>query len=229
MTKILTIIAVILINITAILVATCAIPNKEKIQMDKDVILTKIKSSFSDKWEMFEKNGQLIIENNDFVWILFENQINAPLNMEKEQEKIERIKKFGKKTRAQFTFSYENKWSKEKIQKTKNENDLIYKNINALAAKYNISHLYNESLSRKGEDFYIPTNQEEEKRIQEYQKEKSKLEGTLQKLPDYHTEKYSLFLISKVGCSDEFHIVYPEKISREMYIIENLISELCEK
>jgi len=198
-------------------------------EVNKDSVLKKIQSSLPANWNMSEKNGELIIERNDFVWVLFENKINAPVSRETEQDRIERIKKFGKKTKAQFVFKYEPKWSDKKIQQIKDENDSIYKQIKELPEKHNITYLYNKDLSRKGGEVYIGTNQEEEKRIEDYKKEKDELEQKIKKLPDCFTSKYSLFLISKVGNEDEFYTVYPQKVSEDMYKIQNSINELCDK
>ena len=86
--------------------------------------------------------------------------------------------------------------------------------------KHKIVHLFDKALSRKGEDFYIAKKEEDKKRIENYHKEKQRLKKEFIKLPDFHFDNYSFYLVKKIGGEDAFHRVYPGTASVEMMKIE---------
>ena len=193
---------------------------------DNDSLLTALKERIPQGWNVLLSEDELRIERKDSVWVLSENKINAPERIFSEGEEIERIKKYGKMMQSSFVFRLEDKWSEENIQSNKEKNENINEKVKVLPEKYGIVHLYDSSLSRKGNDVFIGNNEEERNRIHEYEVEKFKIEKGLIKIPDYNSEKYSLFLISKTGMEDEFHSVYPKEVSEEMYGIEKILNEV---
>jgi len=197
--------------------------------MDNDKIIKEIKSKIPKNWKIITDKDMLIFERNGTVWSLFENQISQPMSFETEEERAERIKKYGTKTKTQVIYRYEDKWSSKQLKDAYTNNDAIYKKISGLMDKYKIRHLYDEMLSAKGDEYFIEGTPAENKRIEEYKTEKQKLESQIINIPQYNTEKYSLFLMEGSGYNDSFHIVYPFEASEEAYMIINLVSQKCER
>ena len=196
--------------------------NQASSNWQQDSVLKKVQSQLPKNWSMKIQKDELIVECSEPVWVLFENQINAPLDLESQEKRIERIKKYGHETKARLTFRCESKWSDAKIEQTKKDNDLVYKKMDALIDKYNIRHLMDKNLNSKDGDLFIPKNSDDKKRIKDYYAAKNEVEKELKKLPDYNTEKYSLFLIDTIGYNDDFHIVHPPEISAQIYQIQQL-------
>jgi hypothetical protein len=191
-----------------------------------DTLLKKFESVLPEGWSIFIKDNQLLIERGDSIWILLENKINAPIDFSKREDKIERIKKYGKKNKSRLIYIFEDRWNKEKIVNVNHGNDAIRHEIAKLPEKFMIVHLFNKNLSRKGEEIYIGTTDDENERINKYYREKIRLEKNIIKLPDYQTEKYSLFFLSEIGSNNEFYTVFPNQASEEMYKIKNLMNEI---
>ncbi len=200
---------------------------EEKI-LENDKILKKIQGSIMKNWKIIVTTNEIIFERDQDVWELYENQINAPLDTEPEQDKIERIKKNGKKTKTKVRYFYVEKWSEEKIKDVKEKNSSIQNKISTLMDKYNIKHLYDSFGSSKGGEYFYKGTWEEKKRINEYKKEKQLLENQIIKLPDHNTGKYSLFILSGTGYNDMYSIVYPFEATKEAYEIMNIVRENCE-
>lgn len=211
-----------------LITSACKSQNESGLIQD-DSLLVSLKEKIPQGWTVSIAEDKLIIEKNDSVWVLSENKINAPISILNDEEEIKRIKEFGKKVQSSFVFQLEDKWSEEKCKQVRDKNETIYTQIKVLPEKYEIVYLYDSSLSRKGLDVFIGNTDEERKRIHEYEVERFKIEKGLIKIPDYNSEKYSLFLISKIGIEDEFHTVYPKEASEEMYRIEKILKEVLQK
>ncbi|MBI5402220.1 MAG: hypothetical protein HY959_02370 [Ignavibacteriae bacterium] len=186
--------------------------------IDSDNKISNLKKSLPEGWEMFAQiNGVLTIQKETIAYVLFENMINAPANIETKEEIEKRIIENGKQVKPHFEFKYYNRMSDEHIESARRKNDSIYALVKSLPKKYNIQHLKNKFASSKGEDIYSANTEGEMEIIKKYEIEKDNLLDKIIKLPDYNSENYSLYIDSKVGMGDEFHLVCPFEISKEMY------------
>lgn len=192
---------------------------------NSDDLLKKLETITPESWEITITDKKVTIKRKEPVWVLFENQINARMNMESEKKQIDRIKKHGKKTFSQLVYVIEEKWSDKKTDDVKEKNAAIEKRTIELQKKHGIVHLFDKALSRKGEDFYIAKTGEDKKRIENYKEEKQRLNKELIKLPDFYFDNYSFYLVKKIGGMDAFHIVYPETASVEMMTIEKILKQ----
>ena len=198
--------------------------------IDDDASLRELKRNLPSNWRMYESGGKVIIERSDSVWVYYDNKINAPyIPGDSIISEFERAKKYGQKDKSRLEFSYENKWKRSKIDRIKQENDLIFSQIKILPDIHNIRHLYDSTLSRKNADVYTPTNDEEKRRVKAYEEEKWELQSQFKITPDFNTEEYSLILIYEVGTEDAYYSVYPPEASREMYALKELLARILEK
>lgn len=183
-------------------------------------VLTKI---LPPQWQWHLDKDQLVFERDGDIWILFQNQINAPATRETTEQEQQRIQQHGQKSKSQFVFRVEPQWSPDKLTQAKTFNAQLQQQISQLPQKHGIEKRYNASLSRKGQATYEPTNDAEARQLQAYETEKAALEKKQVTLPDYTLESYSLFLIKKTGMSDQMQQVYPAAASREMYQIQTAL------
>ncbi len=213
-----------------LLKSTSAQSSEEEITKEpyrSDAIISMIINYLPAGWTFTESNGFYIIQKTDSIWVLAENTLNAPA--EKKEEKIKRIKANGIKTVAKILVRYEKKWDFIKIQEVSFNNMSVNNEITALESKYNIAKLKDTKLSSKSKIVYTPLNEDDVKRINDYYAEKKQLEDKLIKSPDFSSQQYSLFVISKTGIIDEDHSVFPDKASVECYTIMALMREVCGK
>ena len=201
-------------------------PSDTTFNYKNDNILKKIFSVLPSGWKFFEKDGFIIIERTDSVTMINRRQINK-FSLQKIQD--DTIMKYGFKAKSSIVYKYEKRWTYENTVKANGNNMLIYQQLQKLPEKYNISKLFNKSESTKINTVYKGSDKQEIMLIEQYEKEKDMLESQLIKLPDYHTEKYSLFLVSKYGCNDDEHSVLPAEASIQLYDILILFRELTEK
>lgn len=198
--------------------------------INDDDHLRKLKRNLPSNWRMYESGKKIIIERKDSVWVYYDNKINAPYTQgDSLISEYELAKKYGQKDRGRLEFSYESKWKRSKIDRIKQENDLIFSQIEILPDIYNIRYLYDSALSRKNADVYTPTNDEERKRVKAYEDEKWELQSQFKIIPDFNTEKYSLILIYEIGMEDAYYSVYPPEASKEMYDMKELLKRILEK
>jgi len=87
--------------------------------------------------------------------------------------------------------------------------------------------LYNRA-AKTAEYLYRGKTAEGKRRIDAFEKEKKELLKKRVRLPDYVSQHYCLFLLEKKGMQDEYTLIYPEKASQEMYLIENKFKEILE-
>jgi hypothetical protein len=193
--------------------------------IDGDEMLVKTAKLLPAGWTMLGYDEVLVIQREEIVYVLFENRINAPESMETIEEINKRIIKEGKKTRAKYVFSYCPKLNQMEIETIKNQNDSIQRIINSLPVKYNIEYLLDKFASSKGGEYYTGKTDEEKSRIEAYYKEKRNLIDEQKKIPNYNSEKYSLYLNIIIGEGDELHLVNPYEVSAEIYKIREILNE----
>ncbi|MDD4213938.1 MAG: hypothetical protein PHR81_03920 [Bacteroidales bacterium] len=178
-------------------------------------------------WTFSESNGNFIIQRSDSVWVLKTNTVNV--KKEKKEARQERIVRDGLKTVAKIVIRYEDKWDFLKRQEANLHNSSVNSEIRKLPEKMGIQHLKDAKLSGKGNIVYTPVTEQDKIKIDNYYKERAKLEATLIRIPDHSTQKYSLFIISKIGCNDDSYFVFPSESSVELFGILNFINEVSGK
>lgn len=192
-----------------------------------DTYISIILNYIPSDWKFIATENQFTIISPDTVWVLTENRFNTI--PEKKEDQIDRIKKNGTLVIPTIVIQYENKWTPERLQQARINNAAYYDEIRKLPTKYKITHLIDKKLSSKSSTVYIPTNDQEKILLEQYEQEKSRLMEKIIRLPDFHSEKYSLFIESTSGADDDMHLVYPNAPSLELFTILSIFREVCGK
>jgi hypothetical protein len=190
-----------------------------------DIMLTKVKSLLPKGWSMSSSNDTLFIQRDDSAYIFYENRINAPVSRESREEINKRIIKNGFRERPGFIIRFYTKLDSSELATSKVLNITLQKIIYALPEKFDIEYLRDKFAMSKGEEIYTGKTDEEKERIEDYYKEKNKMLKEIPRLPDFNSEKYSLYLDMVTGMEDQMHLVYPYDISTEIYKIRELLNE----
>jgi len=178
-------------------------------------------------WSFSSAQDLFLITARDSAWVLEENMADSPA--ESKESRTERIKKSGTRILPQVVIRFEEKWSSDKVQMAKIGNAAIDDEIRKLPAKYRIQHLADTVQSSKSKKVYTATNDKETRLIAQYNNELNQLIAQRVKLPDFHSEKYSLFIDRITGAGDETHLVYPANASLEVYTVLSTFREICGK
>jgi hypothetical protein len=192
-----------------------------------DAILDRLRADLPKGWSMSVTDAELALARDGKVHALFQNMINAPGSDESDREREKRIVAYGREVDCKLVYRLEPRWSAEKLEKARDANAAVYREIASLPKRFKIDSLKNEHLSAKREEFFVPKTEDDTQRIADYQAEKAKLEAGVIKLPGCNTERFSLFEKDRTGVSDEFTLVAPEVASREAFQLENRLRELC--
>jgi hypothetical protein len=214
--------------LVSLLVITKAYSQEKAVE---DSLLGNLITQTQNHWNIEIREGELIIESKDSMWIDFYNIAGAPFNdPEYLKYTAEYLMKNGEKTKARIRFGLEPKWSQEKTKQAGVENLKIYNEIDSLIYKYELSHL--ERSFRWHEELFWSTTKEEEARIVSYKAEKKRLMNTIIKIPAYQSENHSLFLIERnwrLGEVNSAHLlpmIFPDTELKEIDILEALIEEV---
>jgi len=221
--------AKVLLSIVLLIVTVSpyALEAQQTDETETDVILLKIKNRLPKNWNYVRTSSRIHFIRTDSVLVLTENRINAP--SESAASVASRVMQYGKPGISKVVYRYETKWTKGEIQEAKNKNSATAKLIEQLPDKHNIKHLYNKSLSSRDKKIFTAGNEEEQKRINNYEKENAVLYSQLIEIPAFHSQNYSLFLDVIEGANDDNHVVFPAEASNEVYRIMVLVREFCDK
>jgi hypothetical protein len=192
---------------------------------NNDALLLKVKNLLPAGWSMNSHKDTLIIQREDSAYVSYENRINAPVSRETRDEVNKRIIKNGIREKPRFVFRYYTKLDSSEIATSKVLSITLQKIIYSLPEKYEIEHLLDKFAISKGEEIYVGKTNEDNERIENYYKEKNKLLNEIPRLPDFNSEKYSLYLEMIIGSEDQMHLVYPYEVSTEMYSIRKILDE----
>jgi len=200
-----------------------------KENLEPDPVLEKLKKQLPDNWSMHIENERLIVKRNEPAYQQIANLINAPaaLIKKEQREKQASAEKEGVEVYCKFVFQLETRWLPERLERARNINKSIDREISQLSEKYNIATLYNRA-SKTAAGLYRGKTAEEKRRMDAFEKEKKELMMKRVRLPDYVSRDYCLFLLEKEGMQDEYTLIYPEAASKEMYRIENKFKEIFE-
>ncbi|HET6989958.1 MAG TPA: hypothetical protein VFJ43_01485, partial [Bacteroidia bacterium] len=195
--------------------------------------LMKLQSKIKNDWNLKLSNDTLSIESKNYSWIDFYNSAGAPMD-DPELNKFtdEYLQKNGKKTKMKIVFHVENKWDSVKIKNVLVENKKIQTQADSLIYKYKLSHL--KRTYRYNEELIWGATKDEEKRFEEYKKEKAALLKKIRSLPTYNSSKYSLFIISRtwVYSEDNYYMlpkIYPESEDVKTHELENILDSILKK
>lgn len=147
---------------------------------------SNIKEIIPEGWSVkISAINALVVIKSDSIGIC--NFVNSDLVPERNKEEWIKSKTTGK-IQYQIEYTFKKKLSDLEIEAQKARNDSINNEINSLQHKHNLSHL-----SRKYDDF-IPGNNTDKKNIRKYNNEKDALMKLYQKLPDYSTAKFDVYV-----------------------------------
>lgn len=200
-----------------IILTGCTLYSKNDISQKTNKIYQTVQSVLPNGWSISAEENKLIVGRDEKVW--FYNQINMPAFLgEKELENFAKSMNFA--SRYEIYIDYTDRWSDEKLKSVTEANKAIQTEMANLPEKHNLTNLINKF------DEYIGSNEEEQKRVEAYEKEKSELEAKVQKLPDFNTNEYSIFISTNQSWSSG---IWPTKAGEEIYKTEELIKANLEK
>jgi len=192
-------------------------------------MLMKLKNLLPAGWSINSSNDTLFIQKEDSAYVLYENRINAPVSIETRDEINMRIIKNGKCEKPRFIFRYYTKLDSNELATSIVLNIALQKIIYSLPQKYEIEHLRDKFAISKGEEIYVWKTDDEKKRIEDYYYEKNKRLNEIPRLPDFNSEKYSIYLDMVIGKEDQMQLVYPYEVNAEIYKIRQLLDENLSK
>lgn len=146
-----------------------------------------LNENISSQWKYEDDGQKFIVQYQKPVWVLSENQINARLDNESQQEKDERIKKYGQKVYFHIYLTYRRRWTQEEIEKTKRQNQRVYDDLTMIAENL---HLTKRDF-KTGE--FITNTAQETDNLKTFEKEKSARLQYIKKIPDYNIGEVSLY------------------------------------
>lgn len=191
--------------------------------IENDIFILEIKKIIPENWSIKIGNDKIIFERNGEIWIKQEYKLNAPVDQDKESDSLESFQKSGRKETCRLELTIEKRNRIDFYFSKIKENMAIHNLVNKLIAKYNIDKLIDPLLSRKGEPFFIPKTEKDKLRVEQYHREKLKLEKRLNIFPSYYIENHVLFFYDVVGIDDELHSVYPAEAAKELYSLQEAL------
>jgi hypothetical protein len=205
--------------------------NGQEKNIGNDKLLAKLQTILKDDWDMKISNDTLIIESKNYIWIDFYNSAGVPFD-DPEYKKYtdDYLQKNGRKTKMIIQLGMQNKWDSLQIKKVIAENKKIGEHADSLIYKYKLSHL--QRTYRYDEELIWNATDKEQERFEEYKKEKETLLKTIKQLPEYNSEKYSLFLVSKTWNFSEdggyymLPMIYPKSEEEKINIFEKSLSDV---
>ena len=106
----------------------------------EDSILNNLALQIKKHWNIEIREDSLIIESKNSMWVDFYNIAGAPFDdPEYEKYSEEYLKENGRKVKAKILFKLEPKWTQARKEYVLKVNSLIYREIDSLIYKYNIS------------------------------------------------------------------------------------------
>ena len=193
-------------------------------ELENDHAFVDFKTKLDSGWKVYVKKNLLQIERKEPVFVMPENRTNAPPTLgETESDKIVRMKKYGMKMKPALIYEIQKRWTVNDSIEAETSREEVQNKIQSLPKKYKIEHLLDKELSKKGGEIYTPKTVKEKRKVKEYFIAKSKLEKKMPRIPDYHFNKFTLFLISKRGGNSDYAEVYPESVMGEFIKVEKLL------
>ncbi len=148
--------------------------------------LRDIQSVLGPNWLLREYRDEIEIASRTKLW--FYNCVSLPYFSD-DREFFEKVVKGGRREIYRLRFIFLPRWSSARLKQARENNDRIEREINGLPEKYRLSHL-----SRNKMNSFFSDDEEEKKRIREYEIEYEELRGKIIILPDFHTDEHSVFM-----------------------------------
>lgn len=184
--------------------------------IDEDKVLQGLKEILPSNWRMEVREGNLVVECVDSVWVLFHNKINQPANAgipkPKEGDRPNAV--------SRFIFHMEPRWDEGKKTQVKASNEKVGADMAALEAKHGVGGLKKVS---KGRTIYVPKTEEDKKKIAAFLIAQREATTDIQPLPDFQTQQYALFQLAATGMDSEYETIHPEETNRQMYAIRQYL------
>jgi hypothetical protein len=190
---------------------------------ENDIFLSRIKSNIPEDWTMSIEQDKLIFERKGDIWVKIGNKINSQLTENTTESEIESIKKEGRKEKCRISYRIEKRNPIDYYLNKIRDNINIYNAIRKLASKHKINKLIDPHLSTKGNPFFIPNTEKDKINLELYYRSKLELEKGLNVFPNFYSQFYTFYFNEAIGSIDEFHYVYPEKASEELFSILKII------
>jgi len=151
-------------------------------------------------WEISVKGNCVTIRSKEKMW--FFNCINMPAFLDS-TELDKYVKNGGFYLNYNIVFRFVPRWKPWELKRYSYINDSIQSKISNLPVKYKINNFTHKYGS------YIGSTEEEERRVQAYEKEKLRLETIIEKyiIPDFNSGQYSIFISHDNGFNP---CVYPD-------------------
>lgn len=186
--------------------------------IEGDKVLMGLKEILPSNWKMEIREGNLVVECMDSVWVMYNNKINAAPNSPTPKPKE------GSRPNAmsRFIFHLEPKWDQAKKDQVVKQNAQVGSNIAALEAKHGVADLKKIS---KGRTLYVPKTDEDKKKIAAFLMAQREVTMEIQPMPDYQTEQYALFQLAATGMDSEYEDIHPEETNRQMYAVSQFLQE----
>ncbi len=194
--------------------------NKQLSEKEKNIIelkidIDKIKSIAPKGWAVTgNSTNTVLLTKPDSARIC--NFINTDKMLNDNYEEFIKTKIIGK-IQYQLKYTFNKALTDDEIKSVKNLNDSVAEIIRSLPGKYNISHL-----SRKYDDF-IPHNEKNKQSIEKFKSEKKKIMKLYKKLPDFNTEKYSVYISDNMPWYGSF---CSKETEAKVYKLKNDIKEI---
>ncbi len=191
--------------------------NGANVQLNDSLIkaddkLSRFSNSIKIDWRFEVKQDKIIVTAKDSVYVLFYNAANRAVNDTSERlyDDPLYLKTNGKKILPALIFHIENKWTKTKKIEANTFNNKLYSEIKKLKDKYQLTKL--QEWHKWGESGFVNPTEEEQKRINDYDTEKRKLEASRIRIPLHNSSHYSIFIEEKnweYGLPHMISKVYP--------------------
>jgi hypothetical protein len=173
-------------------------------------------------WTMTLLPGSLILERSAPVWVLDGNRINAPVSLESAAARTARIRRHGRQVKPRLVFRLEPRWTTAQVAAARRTNEGVAKLLEALPAKHGVAHRVAAARARKP-GLGLGGTPAEQGRVAAYEAERKSLVARLVKLPEHHSQQYSLFFDRHEGWDDAFHLVDPPDAATECYRFEQQV------
>jgi hypothetical protein len=184
--------------------------------IEEDKVLQGLKEILPGNWKMEVREGNLVVECVDSVWVLFHNKINQPANAGVPKPAP------GSRPNAvsRFIFHLEPRWDEGKKAQVTASNSKVGSDVAALEAKHGVGGLKKVS---KGRVIYVPKTEEDKKKIAAFLMAQREVSTDIQPLPDFQTQQYALFQLAATGMDSEYETIFPEETNRQMYAIRQYL------
>ena len=187
----------------------------------KDGVLASLQADLPEGWSVRVGRGQLSIQFDRPVQIVWANCINAP-------QPCPAPSAPSRPGRVRIVYRTEGRWASQRLRAAQQKNAALDATLGGLVAKYGLGALFARRGHGKQPPEPAPANDDEAKRLGAYQKERAKLEATRVKTPSCQTDTLSLFDRKEEGLDGDFeHIVSPAHVTEQAFKLLERLRALC--